>query len=65
MRMKNFFLKNKLMITCLLLVQSCASSKIKIHQIENGRIGYLVSSDRVLVECEDLFARGGDRPGSF
>ena len=63
--MKNFCLKNKLMITCLLLVQSCASSKIKIHQIENGKIGYLVSSDRVLVECEDLFASGGDRPGSF
>jgi len=63
--MKNFYLKSNLLFASLLLVQSCASSQIKIHQYENGRIGYLVNSNRVLVECEDLFASGGDRPGSF
>lgn len=47
------------------MISSCISSQYKIHQYVDDKVALLVSPDRVWAECEDLYAGGGDRPGSF
>jgi len=44
---------------------SCSSSQYKIHQRLYDRTGILISSDRVILECEDQYAGGGDFKDTF
>jgi hypothetical protein len=43
----------------------CVSTKYKVIQSKLNAVGLLITTDRILLECEDLHAGGGDRPGSF
>jgi len=43
----------------------CSSSQYRIHQRQGERTGIIISSDRVIVECEDQFAGGGDFKDRF
>ncbi len=63
--MKNS-LKNKLLIPFFLLIQSsCSSAQYKIHQQLYERTGIIISSDRIILECEDQYAGGGDFKDTF
>lgn len=58
--------KSKIPLGCFLLAfLGCASSQYAIHQREGERTALLVSPDRIVVECEDQYAGGGDRKDSF
>ena len=59
--------KNKLLFFSFLMMAlpDCANTQYKVFQRDGENTGLLISPDRVLVECEDLHAKGGDRPGSF
>ena len=58
-------LKTFSFIPLILTLFGCASPQYRIHQQLGERTGIIISSDRVIVECEDQFAGGGDFKDRF
>jgi len=63
--MRNLKLNNLFFPVSLLYLTACASSQYKIHQQLYERTGILISSDRVILVCEDQYAHGGDFKDTF